>query len=361
MSMINEMSPASGNVVGSDGKIYNLVTLMGGGEPVSDTVYDVESFQPRSALILGEDGKAYDLVKLIQSGGAGGDLSDYVKKTDYISANKAGLVSFKGGYGLQLIGNYLLVEGASSASVKSGESPRSPITPSTQHEAVFFGLAKAAGVDEKDSSLPTGQYTSAAQDAIRKMLGVLSEHDADRFLVKSVIDIAGIGEVIKDSYLDGDCNGTVLHFKSWDISKYYPIEKGGVYELMKGATSAGSKYYAVYDADFNVVPLGADLSGTRYISSVNGYIRISQTSTLLNGSIFNRLSDFAIEIDQKTIPADSTAIANRDKGQYAITPSVLDYAVKTALCDKKGADWTEEEKKAAQERIGLIDSSGVMF
>lgn len=82
MSMIDEMTPASGNVIGADGKVYNLVTLMGGGEPVSDTVYDVGSFQPRSALILGEDGKVYDLVKLIQSGGGGGDMSEYVKKKD---------------------------------------------------------------------------------------------------------------------------------------------------------------------------------------------------------------------------------------------------------------------------------------
>lgn len=361
MSMINEMSPASGNVVGSDGKIYNLVTLMGGGEPVGDTVYDVGNFQPRSALILGEDGKVYDLVKLIQNGGGGGDLSEYVKKTDYISTNKAGLVSFRGGYGLQLIGNYLLVEGASSTAVKSGESPRSPITPSTQHEAVFFGLAKAAGVDEKESDLPIGVYTPDAQDAIRKMLGVLSERDAERFLVKSIMDIAGIGEVIKDNYLDGDGNGTVIPFKGWNISKYYPIEKGGVYEFMKGATSAVSKYYAVYDADFNVVHNGVDLSGTRYFSSVNGYIRISQTSTLLNSSVFNRLSDFAIEIDQKTIPADTTVVANRSVGKYAITPGILDYAVKVALCDKKGPDWTEEEQKAARERIGLLDSTEVTF
>ena len=87
MSVINEMSPASGNVIGADGKEYNLVTLMGGGTPVSNRVYDVAYYQPRSALILGEDGKVYDLVQLIQSGGGkGGGVSD-------VKINGASIVS----------------------------------------------------------------------------------------------------------------------------------------------------------------------------------------------------------------------------------------------------------------------------
>ena len=37
----------------------------------------------------------------------------------------------------------------------------------------------------------------------------------------------------------------------------------------------------------------------------------------------------------------------------AITPTNLDYAVKAAMCDGKGAAWTDAEQKAARERMGL--------
>lgn len=41
--------------------------------------------------------------------------------------------------------------------------------------------------------------------------------------------------------------------------------------------------------------------------------------------------------------------------QYrAITPYMMDYAVKAAMCDGKGAAWTADEQKAAKERIGVI-------
>lgn len=39
-----------------------------------------------------------------------------------------------------------------------------------------------------------------------------------------------------------------------------------------------------------------------------------------------------------------------------IVPSTLDYAVKQAMCDGKGAAWTNEEKIAARERMGINDA-----
>ena len=43
-----------------------------------------------------------------------------------------------------------------------------------QNEAAFYGLAKAAGADEKNSALPVGQYTDTAKSAIRTMIGATS-------------------------------------------------------------------------------------------------------------------------------------------------------------------------------------------
>lgn len=56
--------------------------------------------------------------------------------------------------------------------VKAGTNMWRPVVPTIQHEATFYGLAKAAGHDEKDSIEPLGTYTPEAKGAIQKMLGV---------------------------------------------------------------------------------------------------------------------------------------------------------------------------------------------
>ena len=58
----------------------------------------------------------------------------------------------------------------SDAKIKAGTNAYSPITSSKQDKATFYGLAKAAGSDEKNSTLPVGQYTDSAKSAISQML-----------------------------------------------------------------------------------------------------------------------------------------------------------------------------------------------
>lgn len=84
-----------------------------------------------------------------------------------------GVVKVPGDRGLSMTtaGNIALVPAPSSL-IKAGEQNYYPIVPKRQHEAVFYGLAKAAGFDEKDSTLPGGQYTTGAKAAIKAMLGV---------------------------------------------------------------------------------------------------------------------------------------------------------------------------------------------
>ncbi len=51
-------------------------------------------------------------------------------------------------------------------------------------------------------------------------------------------------------------------------------------------------------------------------------------------------------------PAETSNISNRVL-QRPITPPNLDLAVKSAMCDGKGAAWTANEQKAARERMGV--------
>lgn len=52
--------------------------------------------------------------------------------------------------------------------------------------------------------------------------------------------------------------------------------------------------------------------------------------------------------------ADTNNINTRDANYRAIVPTNLDYAVKAALTDGKGQEYTPEEQQAARERIGAI-------
>ena len=66
----------------------------------------------------------------------------------------------------------LLMIGAANATIKSGSDAYRPIVPSYQHNATFYGLAKAAGHDEASSTESVGTYTPEAKGAIQSMLGV---------------------------------------------------------------------------------------------------------------------------------------------------------------------------------------------
>jgi hypothetical protein len=52
--------------------------------------------------------------------------------------------------------------------------------------------------------------------------------------------------------------------------------------------------------------------------------------------------------------ATASAISNRYTGGRPITADNFDFAVKTAMTDGKGAEWTDEEKAMAQQRMGIV-------
>ena len=53
------------------------------------------------------------------------------------------------------------------------------------------------------------------------------------------------------------------------------------------------------------------------------------------------------------VPPTDAQISTHTHTQRPITPSCMDYAVKAAMCDGKGAAWTAAEQKAARERMGV--------
>ena len=79
--------------------------------------------------------------------------------------------------------NALKVSAATEALIKSATNRVMPLTPVYQHEAVFYGLAKAAGDSTQSaSSNAVGTYTAEAKAAIQHMLGTdtnLASYESD--------------------------------------------------------------------------------------------------------------------------------------------------------------------------------------
>lgn len=89
------------------------------------------------------------------------------------SKTELGLVKIRDGYGITIRPSTgEIAMDAAIDEIKPGLSYRKPITPATQHESAFYGLAKAAGVDMASSANPVGTYTDEAKVAIQKMLGI---------------------------------------------------------------------------------------------------------------------------------------------------------------------------------------------
>ena len=74
-----------------------------------------------------------------------------------------------------------------------------------------------------------------------------------------------------------------------------------------------------------------------------------------SGTIFANETLYIVPATNNTIKS-RIASENNNSGRnnrHAIVPSHLDYAVKAAMCDGKGAAWTADEQAAARERMGL--------
>lgn len=73
--------------------------------------------------------------------------------------------------------------------------------------------------------------------------------------------------------------------------------------------------------------------------------------TFATGSYGTQIVNNTGEI--RTLKASNAYIDSRKHDYNPIVPSTLDYAVKQAMCDGKGAEWSSEEQLSARKRLGL--------
>ena len=90
-----------------------------------------------------------------------------------ITNNGVANVTTGSNYGIEILrnnDNTIAIVMSEAADYKTGAYARRTVTIQKQHIAVFYGLAKAAGSDEKNSTLAVGSYTESAKSAISTML-----------------------------------------------------------------------------------------------------------------------------------------------------------------------------------------------
>lgn len=120
-----------------------------------------------------------------QSGGSGSVSDVQINGTSILSSGVAnipfgthsgtlGVISAGVTYGTSITNTgQLRISKAASSEIKASSGDYKPIVPSTQREAVFYGLAKAAGdTTQGNSPNAVGTYTDEAKAAIKSMLGV---------------------------------------------------------------------------------------------------------------------------------------------------------------------------------------------
>ena len=105
-------------------------------------------------------------------------LNDGTANIPIASASDPGVVKAPSGKGVYVdADNDLAINPAGATAIKQGTAAFLPIVPVHQAKSVFYGLAKAAGHDEKNSVEPVGTYTPEAKAAIQSMLNVPSKTD----------------------------------------------------------------------------------------------------------------------------------------------------------------------------------------
>lgn len=116
------------------------------------------------------------------SGGGGGTVTDVqINGTSIINQGTAnipiasnsdfGVVKTGTSQGVEVSDGVIRVGYAGPATIKAGSNLRQPIVPYYQHNATFYGLAKAAGDSTQSASAnAVGTYTESAKSAIASML-----------------------------------------------------------------------------------------------------------------------------------------------------------------------------------------------
>lgn len=229
------------------------------------------------------------------------DLSDYVQKTDYATYDNPGIVAVNAvSYGIGLSNEHeLFIREAASSNIKNGSISYSPIVPKHQHEAVFYGLAKAAGdTTQASSDNAVGTYTADAQAAIQSMLGIGTATDSTAGLVK-VMPQRGIGLEDGSLILTAPNNAQLKTLTNgYYAVKLNQADKVIFYGLAK---AAGDSTQAISDNEVGIYTDDAktairSMIGAAAASDMYIYNEVSGETIVVDNAVAENVKSMQIEI-----------------------------------------------------------------
>lgn len=108
--------------------------------------------------------------------------------------------------------------------------------------------------------------------------------------------------------------------------------------------------------DVQVAETSVMTDGVANVPIAQTWVSGEKTFGVMAPSISHGL--YAVDGLIQVYPAETENINGRALDR-PIVPRNLDYAVKAAMCDGKGAAWTSAEQKAARERMGVLNTTDV--
>ena len=208
---------------------------------------------------FGEAGKVDD----VQVNGVS-VLNNKVANVPIAGYNNLGVVKPNTAYGTGILNDGTIgLVSAGASDIKEGTTNNIPIMPARQHIATFYGLAKAAGHNEKNSSLPVGQYTTEAKSAIKTMLDIPTNNNqlTNGAGYQTALDVEAYGyqtaSEVDDAIQDaiGDITGITYYVcqdDEFDPDTLVPTiqgESGVVYLVPRTDAIAGSAVVGQTDLD----------------------------------------------------------------------------------------------------------------
>lgn len=212
-------------------------------------------------------------------------LQDGVANVPIASSTVAGVVKVNAANNAVKINSNgeLGLVNASKTVVKNGQSYLSVITPEKQHDATFYGLAKAAGADMSSSSNAVGTYTDEAKIAIQKMLGI---YEAPWELIR---EDTFTNATEADHIITVDANGQA--FELTDIMLFFELPKQNVEASVSGA---GAKHFYYGDA---------------YVTTYTGGITQNANDTARNTFMWVEQKNGAVQMRATNMYAQGNRVA----------------------------------------------------
>ena len=298
-------------------------------------------------------------------------VQDKVANIPIATKDNLGVISVDTTKGLSMtnLGNLSIVP-APSNYIKVGEQQYNPIAPKRQHEAVFYGLAKAAGHDEKNSSLPVGQYTDSAKSAIQSMLGI------DTAIADAVGDITSFEFQVVDELPAIGTKGIIYliphpHDDNDGYDEYIWIDDG--FEKL-GHTDIDLSNYATINYVDSALDNKIDdvqIDGTSIVTNGVAEIPIANINTFGVQKV-NGVYGIASSVNGTTLSINRSTPDNVKKGKETykpIVPSNQHEAVFYGLTKAAGVDmansaneigqYTNDAKSAIKSMLGFATSSDI--